>query len=70
VNIKFGYDVNLQYYKYKQYAEDIKQNYTAMACKKEQKYAQKKLVIMCMQTERCGKRSQNMVTARNPKEWD
>ena len=41
-----------------------------MACEKEQKYAQEKWVIMGMQTERCGKRSQNMVTARNPKEWD
>jgi hypothetical protein len=25
---------------------------------------------MWMQTERCGRRSQNMVTARNVKEWD
>ena len=38
-----------------------------MACEKEQKYAQKKRVIMCMQNERCGKRSQKMATARNPK---
>jgi len=41
-----------------------------MACEKEQKYAQEKWVVMGMQTERCGKRSQNIVTARNPKEWD
>jgi len=47
--------------------QKTKQNYTAMACEKEQKYAQKKGIIMCMQTERCGKRSQNMVTARNKK---